>query len=94
MSNHRKLEPSGADSWNYIVVLDRRSRAIGKLRYCAGHSPPVWSWLIAVRDVAFANGTSFSLRSAKSAIQLAWKGHAAMMRARRPPRPRRQRRDD
>jgi hypothetical protein len=56
MSNHRKLEPSGADSWNYIVVLDDRSRAIGKLRHCADSSIPVWSWLIAVKDAPFANG--------------------------------------
>jgi hypothetical protein len=94
MSNHRKLEPAETGSWNYIVVLDRRSRAVGKLRHCADHDPPIWSWHIVVKDVLFANGTAFTLRSAKAAIQLAWKGHAAMVRARRPANPRRKRRDD
>lgn len=94
MSNHRKLEPANAESWNYIVVLDRRSRAVGKLRYCADQTPPIWSWHISVRDVAYANGAAFNLRKAKAAIQLAWKGHAAMVRANRPARPRRRRRDD
>lgn len=88
MVRYNRFEALAAGSPDLIVILDEnRSQAAGHIQYRADQTRPVWMWQITVDDAVIANGAASSAAKAKAAIRLAWKGHAASVRVRRPARP-------
>jgi len=80
---HRKtFEPTaaGPEPAGYLVVLNRRIRALGQLHCDTARLPPVWSWRILVGQTIVANGAASTLPKAKAAVLIAWKGCAASLR--------------
>ncbi|WP_407154281.1 hypothetical protein [Bradyrhizobium sp. STM 3557] len=81
---HRKtFEPTaaGVQPAGYLVVLNRRIRALGELHCDVARQPPIWSWRILVGQTVVANGAASTLPKAKAAVLIAWKGCAASLRA-------------
>jgi len=83
---HRQFEPAGssAEAPRYVVVLNRRVRALGRLQCDAARQPPVWSWQLVVGKTVVASGAASTFPKAKAAVLLAWKGCGPTLRARRP----------
>jgi hypothetical protein len=80
---HRKtFEPTAAGTQpsGYLVVLNRRIRALGQVHCDAARQPTVWSWRILVGKTVVANGAASTLPKAKAAVLVAWKGCAASLR--------------
>jgi hypothetical protein len=80
---HRKIfEPTaaGLEPAGYLVVLNRRIRALGQLHCDTAREPPVWSWRILIGKTVVANGAASTLAKAKAAVLMAWKGCAASLR--------------
>lgn len=87
---HKKFEQTGEGSSEYVVVLDEnRTQATGHIQHRADQTHPVWTWRVTIDEVDFASGAARSLRRAKEAIVLAWKGFRRARRALRPVRRRR-----
>jgi hypothetical protein len=82
MCHRKKFEPTcdGVEPSSYIVVLNRRIRALGELHRDVVHQPPIWSWHIVIGKTVVANGAASTLPKAKAAVLLAWKGCAASLR--------------
>jgi hypothetical protein len=80
---HRKTfepTPAGLEPSGYLVVLNRRIRALGQLHCDTARQPPVWSWRILIGKTVVANGAASTLPKAKAAVLIAWKGCAASLR--------------
>jgi hypothetical protein len=82
MIHRKKFEPTTGDEEpsGYLVVLNRRIRALGQLHCDAARQPPIWSWRVLVGRTVVANGAASTLPKAKAAVLLAWRGCAASLR--------------
>ncbi|MGC2085015.1 MAG: hypothetical protein WA702_16850 [Bradyrhizobium sp.] len=82
---HKKFEQIREGSLEYIVVLDEsRTQATGHIRQRTDRTPPVWTWRITIDEADFASGAALSLRRAKEALLLAWRGFKRARRVLRP----------
>jgi hypothetical protein len=73
LSMRGKFHPTGEQ--RYTVELDTEGIAIGVVQRDAYHAPTIWRWSITAGDEQLANGASFDLSRAKSALILTWKAY-------------------